>query len=213
MEIPIDEPVDLRTDHETGLLRAEVSMFFSDFFGNGRTAELGAKWTRISSIIWILASITGVEESALTIRKVPDLELGNALEAEFAKMFYGIGNSTIPLLESSWWNEEQLVCQDANRRATKFYADHGFSMKEGLEWQADHLSVELAFMAKLLGELPDSNEELKKFFKTHVKNFALLFAQRAMEHPSANLTKPVLEAFVLYIKLEDRLQTSPTPIT
>ncbi len=200
-----DEEIGLGKD--TALLRAEVAMFFSDFFGNGRTASLAEKWNRIHSIIWILSSMMKVEGADPSpIRKIPELKIDNVLEAEYAKMFYGLSETVVPLLESSWWNREQMVCQDANRRAAKFYADHGFGMKEGDEWQADHLSVELAFLAKLLAELPDSKDEVRRFFDTHVRNFGLLFAQEATKHPNADLTKPVLEALTLYLRTEEALQ-------
>jgi TorA maturation chaperone TorD len=137
-------------------VRRNIYAFFSEFFGNGRSAGLLAFWPDI------YRAATGAEDAPAP------LEAGNALEAAYAKLFYGVGETTVPLSESSYRNEKSLTCQETSRELLRFYAENG-SLMPGREYEADTLSCELAFAAKLAG---NNEAALQTLLKAHLVPFA-----------------------------------------
>jgi TorA maturation chaperone TorD len=167
-------------------VRRNIYAFFSEFFGNGRSAELLAFWPDIYGAVF------GTEKDPAP------LEAGSVLEAAYAKLFYGVGEATVPLSESSYRNEKSLTCQETNRELLRFYAENG-SLMPGREYEADTLSCELAFAAKIAG----SNEAaLQTLLKAHLAPFAGAVEGAVRAAAPASSLLEVLETLNAFLRAE-----------
>ncbi len=180
--------------------------FFALFFEGRKTAGLRASWPAVFENIRLLGEAFGADEK-LPGRPFVPLAADDALEVEFAKVFYGVGDTTVPLVESAYTDEDHLVNRKSAMAARDFYARFGFGLREEDDWRADHISVELQFMDMLLAE--ESGEEgdsaAKEFFEGHLCLFAKQFVNRAAVHADAELLMPVLESFALFVLTEERI--------
>ena len=80
---------------------------------------------------------TALEADALTVRR------------EHAKLFLGVGESTIPLSISVWTSEKGLLRQEASETCRKAYADAGIALDDDAPYDPDHVGTAFAFLSLL----------------------------------------------------------------
>ena len=80
---------------------------------------------------------TALEADALTVRR------------EHAKLFLGVGESTIPLSISVWTSEKGLLRQAASEPCRKAYADAGIALDDDAPYDPDHVGTAFAFLSLL----------------------------------------------------------------
>ena len=77
------------------------------------------------------------------------------LETEFARLFVGPASLPCPPWESVYTSPGRLMMQEAYEAVRSLYADAGLALK-GEEVQADHIGVELHFLALLYDRYANS---------------------------------------------------------
>ncbi len=87
----------------------------------------------------------GVDYSGAVFKEVV---FDEEFEREFAKLFYGVGDTTIGLTHSFWSGGLIAVAGEKTREAFKTYRDSGLSNTSTLP--EDHLAIELTFLSHLL---------------------------------------------------------------
>ena len=81
--------------------------FFSHFFGDKRVQPLLDVFPMVEAFVrGENAFLSGSNVTEDTLSEPP--QGGNKLEAEYAKLFYGVGSRTIPLSESVYRSEEGI---------------------------------------------------------------------------------------------------------
>ncbi len=86
---------------------------------------------------------------------------GNKLEAEYAKLFYGVGSRTIPLSESVYRSEEGILLPRGLERHQRALRKHNFQPRPEKEMEADSLSMEMAFATVLVMQGKDGKDLLE----------------------------------------------------
>lgn len=85
-------------------------------------------------------------------------------QREAAKLFYGVGNTTIGLTHSFWAEGLKAVAGENTHSAFKTYLSNG--LKNATNQPDDHICVELAFLGHLLAE--NKIEDAKQFAKDEI---------------------------------------------
>ena len=133
--------------------------FLSHFFGDKRIQPLLDVFPLVEA--FVRGENAFLSGSNLTVDKLSEPpQEGNKLEAEYAKLFYGVGSRTIPLAESVYRSEEGILCQGAWRNIKELYGKHNFQPAPEKEMEADSLSMEMAFAAVLVTQGKDGKDLL-----------------------------------------------------
>lgn len=131
----------------------------------GRTQELhSAAWPQVVASIEAFCAVVG--EPPPEARPTPE-DPPEAVATEFARLFYGIGETTIPMAGSCYANDLRLHCQQPYHDARAFYARHGVARSETLGLPDDHVAIELAFMHELAGT-PAAVDTQREFVERHL---------------------------------------------
>lgn len=85
-------------------------------------------------------------------------------DRDAAKLFYGVGDTTIGMTHSFWAGGLITVTGQNTHEAFKTYLNKGLQNTSNLP--DDHLAVELAFLGHLLAE--DKIDEAQQFVKTEI---------------------------------------------
>ena len=85
-------------------------------------------------------------------------------DRDAAKLFYGVGDTTIGMTHSFWAGGLITVTGQNTHEAFKTYLNKGLQNTSNLS--DDHLAVELAFLGHLLAE--DKIDEAQQFVKTEI---------------------------------------------
>lgn len=99
-------------------------------------------------------------------REVDPLELSRA----YARLFLGVGETTIPLCESAWTSPQHLLCQSAQLECRKAYAEAGLGLSGGPAVPEDHLGLMLAFLS--VAALRNDAAAGLAFFDAHLAPFS-----------------------------------------
>lgn len=149
MTQPLNDPTsptaaDLRAEiRDESLARAADILDALSLFWRGRRPEI---WYAAWNDVW--AGVTPDGSPAETT-PAPGLD---ALEVEraFAKCFYGVGETTIPLAQSCWETPEGTYGGRAALACTELYQRFGLETDGEDHLPDDHAAVMLAFAANLL---------------------------------------------------------------
>lgn len=187
---------------ETVEQRARIAEFFSSFFRGPRTDELLSAFPSVEASLGAILDALGIP-SGEAEEPHPPLVAGTPLEAEFAKLFYGVGDRNVPLSESVWTNEFGLMCQESFAGMRALYARKGFAPAPGASQEADTLPLELAFGAILMRS--GDREGERELFLGHASPLAKSVADAALGKACTSLTKPVFHALKRFAVAEETL--------
>lgn len=172
--------------------RAFLYEFFGDFF---RGCHDDAWRTRWQDALTVTNALTD-ETQSITL---PD---DTSLAQAFARAFYGVGSTTVPLAQSCWENEQSLHCGEACRVAHDLYARHGMVNDCQDHLPDDHIGITLPFAALLLRQ--GETDDLRQLVNSIVLWWPLAEAQLRQGDEWVVLA-PVLTTFTLFITYEKQL--------
>ena len=132
--------------HRLNEVRANVYETLAEFFRGQGTNKLVSVWPQLTEFTEGMEQIAGTAGAPIPVRVPAAIEI----EKNLARLFYGVGEKTIPLVASAYTNAQHLVGQEDCRTLSAFYAKFGWSPKEELQVFADSLPVELGFLALLV---------------------------------------------------------------
>lgn len=98
-----------------------------------------------------------------------------ALSQAYAKLFLGVGPTTVPLTESAWTSAQRLLCQAAQIECRKAYEDAGLELSGGSVVPEDHVGLMLGFLSVMaLREEPEAG---LAFFSKHLEPLIAALAE------------------------------------
>lgn len=164
--------------------RAFCYRYFSEFFRGIMPEALDHYWP-------ILCSILGID--------APLMRFDQKFAQDWARTFFGVGNETVTLTQSSWQNALRLHCQEPCLSARNAYSAAGVAPQLGQDaLPEDHISVMLGFMAWAM----DRHDPATEFFQDHFSGWCDSFIEAAMAHLDNDTASHVLRAFALFIEGE-----------
>ena len=175
--------------------RAFLYDFFGDFFRGCHDDSWRSRWTDALTVTNALTS---------ELHKV-DLPDQTKLAQAYARVFYGVGPTTIPLAQSCWENEQALHCGQACRKAHDLYARYGLVNDCPDHLPDDHIGITLPFAAHLLRQSEtDDLRQLVNSMTLWWPHAEALLRQQAEWQTLA----PVLQTFTRFIEYERQLLTA-----
>lgn len=142
------------------------------------------------------------------------------MAVDFAKIFLGAGvtdaNEMAIPYESAYVNQGHLVMQESWSRAVSDYSDKGVQVDiELYNVAADHIGVELAFMAYLCSQAQDdvscetSLQEQQVFFNAHINDWTPKFCKDVSRFAGTKFYRGVGKITCGFLKMEDMLLNEP----
>lgn len=153
------------------------------------------RWGKALTAAAGLASEYGLDASTFEKAARAEQPSAEALAREYAKLFLGVGEITLPLSESAWTSEKHLLSQKAQLDVRRAYADAGVACSGFMGLPDDHIGIELGFMAVLI--LKEDLAAASDFFSEHPARWLPALAKALCEHPDARFYRsvgPVLAA-------------------
>ena len=125
-------------------------------------------------------------------------------DRDAAKLFYGVGDTTIGMTHSFWAGGLITVTGKNTHEAFKTYLSRGLQNTSNLP--DDHLAVELAFLGHLLAE--DKIDEAQQF----VKNEILAWWPTAEQNIDSKTQNAGIKAFFASVTTALKFLNSSTPL-
>lgn len=130
----------------------------------------------------------------------------DAIRRDFVRLFVGPKKKLAPPWESVYRSPERLVMQVHEREVVKAYAAQrvGFDGM-GTERPADHIALELQFMAILLeraGHRRAATEALRRFLDQHVLRWVPAFAADVTQNARTDFLRAVGQALTAICAME-----------
>lgn len=177
--------------------------FFSHFFGDKRVQPLLDVFPMVEAFVrGENAFLSGSNVTEDTLSEPP--QGGNKLEAEYAKLFYGVGSRTIPLSESVYRSEEGILCQAAWRDIKELYGKHNFQPRPEKEMEADSLSMEMAFATVLVMQGKDG-KDLLELVEDHLLPVGKAIAKQIRESTDNEDLQNIASTMTVFLMTERAL--------
>ena len=165
-------------------------------------------------------TLAGVLETFRGKSKEEQAEMLEDLAADYAKTFLAAGDAAgkaaFPY-ESVYTGTDSQFGGSVQMNLNAEYAARGFSMREDMfKIMEDHIGLELNYMAELLKEQAaeiEAGEEkkadklskdMKKFFRRHISNWALLFANDIYKYTDRDFYKAIARITIGFMELEQK---------
>lgn len=177
----------------------QALQFFALFFaGRGSERDWFIQWPAVAQLA---DEMIGAEKAAAL--PPPDLK---PLEAEkaMAKLFYGVGEETIPLSESAWFNPQHLSHQAQAFEVDAVYRRHKLALDVDATLPPDHILYELIFAGTLLRR--NEPGAAADFIERHIRRWVPLAFETAMKNPASEAIRPVI---LRLLALLERLAALP----
>ncbi len=179
----------------------QALQFFALFFaGRGSERDWFIQWPAVAQLA---DEMIGSRAASLP---PPDLK---PLEAEkaMAKLFYGVGETTIPLSESAWFNPQHLSHQAQAFEVDAIYRRHDLALDVDATLPPDHILYELIFAGTLLrrGE-PGAAAD---FIERHINRWAPLAFDAALKNPASAAIRPVILRLLALLERLSELPKKP----
>ncbi len=120
------------------------------------------------------------------------------IAVEYAKLFL-LPGAVVPYA-SYYLDGKELLKQEEWEKFTNFYYKQGWQLSDDESHLADHISVELAFMAKLVKEA--SHQVQSEFFFNHIYNWIPEFFEKIKAKSEADFYYPVVCYGNMYLQTE-----------
>ncbi|MFU0841342.1 MAG: hypothetical protein ACFWTZ_01775 [Burkholderia sp.] len=153
------------------------------------------RWNKALTAAAGLASEYGLDAAPYEKAAKAEQPSAEDLSREYAKLFLGVGEITLPLCESAWTSEKHLLSQKAQLDVRKAYSDAGVACSGFMGLPDDHIGIELGFMAVQI--LREDLRAASDFFSEHPARWLPALAKALSEHPDARFYRtvaPVLTA-------------------
>ncbi len=110
---------------------------------------------------------------------------------------------------AGWYLGEEVVFGSSNLNMLEFYSRYGLNLEPDRTLPADHLLVELEFMAimaELYVKTADWNylSAMRDMMNNHMKKWIFRFLQRIKEHAESSYFKTMAEVLSLFFKEMDQ---------
>ena len=142
------------------------------------------------------------------------------LAADYARTFLAAGDAAgkaaFPY-ESVYTGTDSQFGGSVQMNLNADYAARGFSMREDMfVIMEDHIGLELNFMAELLKEQQEAiasgdtkaaekaAKDAKKFFRRHIANWVLLFANDIYKYPQRDFYKSIARITIGFMEFEQK---------
>ncbi len=164
--------------------------------------------------------LAGVIESFRGKSKEEQAEMLEDLAADYAKTFLAAGDAAgkaaFPY-ESVYTGTDSQFGGSVQMNLNAEYAARGFSMREDMfKIMEDHIGLELNYMAELLKEEAEQlaageekkadklSKDMKKFFRRHISNWVLLFANDIYKYTDRDFYKAIARITIGFMELEQK---------
>jgi len=174
--------------------------FFASFFLDPRHTPDSQAWQNAARLVDELEAIA-FDQTSVDVTAPPYPATHDQLEAEFARLFYGVGEHTIALAESCWDSDLRLHCQGAFHSVRDFYANHARATADELALPDDHLAVELAFMHELARAEASASTQ-HEFLSRHLARWAPLACDEIERHAQLPLMHGVARSLRRLIRAD-----------
>ena len=136
------------------------------------------------------------------------------LEAEFRALFQDASASSVQPCESAYAEDPEASADSVRRAVSRAYAQAGFQVDEGEDLPADHIGVELAFMARLvesrIAAIDEGEDERacelarvqRTFLDEHLVPCAIAFCAELAEHARSDFYRGVVEEIEGFLAFE-----------
>ena len=142
------------------------------------------------------------------------------MAVDYARLFLGAGvadaNEMAVPYESAYVSQGHLVMQESWTKAVADYNDKGIEVNIELHnVAADHIGIELAFMAHLCAPIHDDAhrettlQDQRSFFNGHIKDWTPQFCKDISKFAGTTFYKGVSKITSGFLKMEDRLLNEP----
>lgn len=136
------------------------------------------------------------------------------LEAEFRALFQDASASSVQPCESAYAEDPEASADSVRRAVSRAYAQAGFQVDEDEDLPADHIGVELAFMARLvesrIAAIDEGEDERacelarvqRTFLDEHLVPCAIAFCTELAEHARSDFYRGVVEEIEGFLAFE-----------
>ncbi|WP_177159658.1 TorD/DmsD family molecular chaperone [Anaerobranca gottschalkii] len=127
---------------------------------------------------------------------------------EYNRLFFGPGKVLVPPYSALYINSYGHIMTNVTKQVKEAYKSWGFDLADDLKEPADHIAIELSFLAnlyKLLEENKDQREAILlqiSEFKHHLKEWVPKFQMEIKKHKSL-LFYEILAETVMELLLRD----------
>lgn len=182
-------------------------------------AETGASWEQD-----LKAGYEGFSAVLDQYRGKSDEEMAAILEdlaADYAKTFLAAGDAAgkaaFPY-ESVYTGTDSQFGGSVQMNLNADYASRGFTMREDMfKIMEDHIGLEFCYMAEMLKEQAEAIEageqkaadklakDQKKFFKRHIINWVMMFANDIYKYSERDFYKSIARITIGFMELEQSI--------
>ncbi len=196
MVISADQQLDLTKQEERACLYAFFARLVND---QTRLADLTAYRAHLAHVT---GEYTRVTERAL--KAIEDWsstpEADQEIRTEYARLFIMPGG--VQPVESVYLSEKPLLMGEPWQKVKQFYKQSGLVLEQPALHPEDHAAVELSFMAYLVENGADINEQ-KHFFAEHISRWFYLLFDKIANHKAALFYKEMAACGALFIEMEE----------
>lgn len=169
--------------------------FFSGLFLGTFPPELMSAWGAVAELL----ALSEEETSSISNTDVTELQRA------WARTFFGVGEETVTLTESSWGNPLRLQCQAPCLSAQATYREAGVLPEETADRLFDdHVSMMLGFMGWALSNDYDP-QKTKRFFHEHFGYWIDALVAASLARLDNEAAKTLFRAFLSFIESERAL--------
>ena len=167
-----------------------LSALFSQPRGEGRTRRCARPQGLANEL-----------ENAALLRADAPAPVAFWLEREYARLFLGTCEGTVPLAESAWLHRDEIPLSQLECR--KAYADAGLETAGILGVPEDHLGLQLGFLTVLI--LKNDPAAATAFFEAHAAKWLPAFAVAVRARSDARLYALAADVLEGVIEIEAAL--------
>lgn len=183
--------------------RQRLFEFFSAFFIGPRNEELLKNRKAVFECVLQIAEALEIESPTLQISEEEPDPL--ALETQFARLFYGVGQSTVSMQERAYRGEDFSANRESIVSLLELFASAGLQLDKNHIDDADSLGMELAFAATLLSGNQDTQSTERTLLNQHLFPLARCIRDQAKALEPSGPVIEVLDALVLFLESEIKL--------
>lgn len=188
--------------------RKNLFEFFAEFFIGPRTEKLLVNRKAAFESILQIAKVLEMDSSKFQYSEAEPDSL--SIEQQFARLFYGVGKSTVSMQERSYRSSN--LADNAKNLASLFdlHASAGLMINKDKQGEADSLGLELDFASGLVAMDRDTDLIERTLLNEHLFPLARCIRDQAKALEPNGPVIEVLDALILFLGIEIKLTAEPT---